>query len=369
MAFRTSDTNPIDTPQWVMREGFPYDFNITYNGVFPVAQTPMGSVKCAAGESIYISSLTAEADYACNIVPFINDANSLPTTGNSFVSAHRGRIPPDGGIDPLNAYNQILLPSHTFRASIELGDGTSNGRAVLKAIAHRISCYTNIHARFKCYQLGDSITRGLTVPADCIRSDMYYSMGIDYLHTRGVDIQWIPKALGGITTAVGDYWLKYGMLDHMTGAVFNYALGTNDAIQGISLATSVANLRRMIDWMGYKFRKITVFGPPPLNNTTSENNAVLLRQAFKDVVDSYGNGNILFCNLAHNYIEDPGYDNPPSPDNPANYVFDRTNNAGFYTSSDSIHPNIAGNQAIGGNSYVPWLAINPLFSYKPILSL
>lgn len=369
-AFPIGVTNQqIDIYGLMGLEGFPYGQNLNYSGVFAVAQTPIGSIRCSPNETLWIESISVEADFPVNIVLFNEDSNGLPTSGNSVISATRYRVGTFG--TQVFTYRQFVSPSHIIRASLELGDGTSNGRIIIGINGWRIASDRNFRARYTLFTIGDSITRGLNTPPNTILTDTYQGALLDYMTLNGFDVRWVAKALGGITTTTGEFWRKYRWL-MTSGEVAFYALGTNDAVQGISSSVYLANLGNAIYQLRYRFKKIIVFGPPPLNDDTQENNAVSVRANFRAYVQGLSNPNIQFCSLAHNYITDPTYSNPPSPSNPANYSFNRLSNtlpSGFYTATtvsnttgpgDGIHPNINGNQAIWINALQPYIIQNPL---------
>jgi lysophospholipase L1-like esterase len=153
----------------------------------------------------------------------------------------------------------------------------------------------------------------------------------------------VLKSTHGSNTTQHETWRANGYHNIAQCDLCFYALGANDAVGGASGATYTANLTAFWNW--YRFRypngKMIVLGPAPIENDTSEANAVAIRAAAASYVSSVASSRLAYVDLGS--------------------AFDRTLESAVYYSFDTpgsrIHPNTAGHAAIGAIIKNRWDAL------------
>lgn len=189
--------------------------------------------------------------------------------------------------------------------------------------------------------VGDSILNG-TGPTTTPR--MWPYIFKSFLASRGQRTRVVLKSVSGTTSSDHEAFRSAGYHDIRHADLIVYALGVNDAVTGVSPSTYTANLTAFWNWVASRYpeSKLLVLGVSPLENNTSETNAVALRSAAAAFVASVNQPNRLaYINLGA--------------------AFDRTLTTTVYASTDTpgsrIHPNDTGHAAIASTIQAGWQAL------------
>lgn len=215
------------------------------------------------------------------------------------------------------------------------------------AVAWSLADSINLDAKRVFLMLSDSTWNG-TGPTS-INYCVPYLINKFY-RDAGVDCRYILKAYSGSTTTGHENFRAAGKYDFPKVDAIFYNLGINDAAQGYSTATSLANVASLVAWKRKRYpnNRLVICGSTPVQNNTYETTLAAMRSAVSSYVTGLADPSILYHNFG--------------------VAFDRTVDAN-YASSDGaggtrIHPTDAGLSQLwngGYNGYgglAAWLSAN-----------
>jgi lysophospholipase L1-like esterase len=286
----------------IAREGIP--FTLFGDGQLTAAAggAGVGSVNTLnppfVGQMVYAKEMRGSVDQTAQIqiaigpdaggrFPGIYDRQSFGVSGGILTTKL------DAFLRPFMYQNGIVNIS--IRKNPTAGSLTYNVGVGLSG--HLLTDDMNWNAPYAIVVAGDSISAG-TGPTKT--ANMYHFIIRDWLTLQGYDCRLVLKARSGSNTAEHESWRK-GEQWHKPATYAGmgwYALGTNDAVQGVSPAVSVANLSAYWTWWHalYPTAPLVVFGPPPMNEG-HESNAVALRSAFAAFVATTASPQLKFVDF------------------------------------------------------------------------
>jgi lysophospholipase L1-like esterase len=215
------------------------------------------------------------------------------------------------GIATLSVRNNLTGGAVSYRGAVAM-----TGRVIADDL--------NFAAAHPILVAGDSISRG-TGPSRT--ANMYQVILRDWLNTQGFDCRLILKAKSGSNSSEHETYRQAGWHRPASRPRLRlYALGTNDAAQGVSAATYVANVTGYWTWWSatYPGTPLVVIGIPPMQNAGYQASAVTLRAAAAAYVASVGSPSLCFVDLGNAFA-----------------ATDATKTA------DGVHPNDAGSALLG----------------------
>lgn len=141
----------------------------------------------------------------------------------------------------------------------------------------------------------------------------------NFYRSKGIDARYVLKAYSGSTTGGHAIKIARGGYDGIQKIdLIVYDLGTNDAAQARSTATSVADMQTAIAWKQrfWPNAKMLILGAPPLQNNTYETALDALRSAQASAIITLADPNVKFFSFkdafnratGSNYVASDGSD-------------------------------------------------------------
>lgn len=316
------------------REGRAVTANVVnFSGTMPTSRTFIGSSTVIGyGNGFYCTSVVISVNstipVGVQVVITEADDNDL---FQRLTNVSRNRIYNQTISIPVNEYFRDFPVISVY---LENGDGSATGKIDVVTNGVVITDSQNFDANNLCLWVGDSITAMSGLPQNnyAYKYQLHTHMINNYLISKGKDTRLSIQAVGGTTSSQGESARLRGFFDGPGKAQYCfYHFGANDAIQGVSSSIYTTNIGNFITWALSRnsTTKIIILGITPLQNNTSNTNAIALRSAANSYVNGLGKSNVFYCELGNS--------------------FDRTNSS-YYSSADpagsGVHPNIAGMQAI-----------------------
>ncbi len=142
--------------------------------------------------------------------------------------------------------------------------------------------------------IGDSVFNGTGRTS---KLTMYDWKIRQFYNDAGQNVRGIMKAISGSTSSTWETQRQYAM-DFQKVDLIVYELMINDAVQAIAPSVYQANLQAMIAYKQARYpnAKMIVIGCHPLQNSTYEAAAAVLRPIAASVVAAVADPKVLFCN-------------------------------------------------------------------------
>lgn len=229
------------------------------------------------------------------------DSGNVFTAPNQFFP-----IPPGGVITPAFHVGEVVRPvESTGGFSLAVRNNATGGTATFLGTISVTGCKLTDDLNWSAprieLQVGDSTCSG-TGPTKS--STMWPFIEKEYIRsTVGKDIRLILRCLSGINSTQAESYRAAGWFDVGPDVkLINWVLGLNDATQGVSSGTFVANATAFWNWAHgvWPNAQIWFFGPGPMNNGF-ESNAVGLRSALQTWVGTVSDSHIHYCNLGASF--------------------------------------------------------------------
>jgi len=318
----------------LLREGRPIAANnISFSGTVPSTRTSVGSFTgIGYGNGFYCTSvvISVNSTIPVGVQPVISEA----TDGDLFEkSTHICRHKILNQTVSINV-NEYFRDFPVCTVYLESGNGTATCTVDVTFNGVVFTDSQNFDANNLCLWVGDSITEMSGLPQNNIayKYQLHTHMINNYLISKGKDTRLSVQAKGGTTSTQGESARLRGFFDGPGKAQYYfYHFGANDAAQSVASATYTTNIGKFITWALSKnaTAKIIILGITPVENNTTNTNAITLRSAANTYVNGLGLSNVFYCELGN--------------------AFDRTDSS-FYSTADAagsrIHPNVAGMAAI-----------------------
>ncbi len=289
------------------REGVPV--NASVQGT--TASVPVGAANVLAGQLsvptigkiVWLDSVTVSADVAgLYFIAVIGADTTAFGPPQAFV-----RLSPNQPVTvPIKAYLRQFQGGLDGNVSLFIRNNSSGAAAVVNATmilnATQVTDDLNYSAARTIMAVGDSTWVGSAF-GPTKTSAMLPFMVRDYFNDLGSDARVILKSISGSSTASHEGWRLAGWYDVDYTDMLLYNVGINDAIQGTGTIQYLANLDKFWKWFHARRpnAKMIVFAPGPLEDDTSETNAVAIRTAASGYVSGIANPNLIYINLGGSF--------------------------------------------------------------------
>jgi hypothetical protein len=318
----------------LLREGRPINAaNISFSGIIPTTRTFVGgSTTVGYGNGFYCTSVVVSVNSTIPVkvqvlITEASDGDLFHMDGQSIKNKIFNNT--------INIVtNQYFRDFPILTVYLEGGNGVATAEVDVNINGLVLTDSLNFDANNLCLWVGDSITEMSGLPQNNIakKFELHTHMVNNYLISKGKDTRLSIQAKGGTTSTQGESARLRGFFDALGKAQYYfYHFGANDASQGVSSSVYTSNIDKFITWALYKNPTsiIIILGITPVENNTTNTNAIALRSSANTYVNGLGLSNVFYCELGN--------------------AFDRTNSS-FYSTADTsgsrIHPNVAGMAAI-----------------------
>lgn len=332
----------------------------------PIDYRPVSWVNPAAGSTtslpttvnlnynmaVWVDRLHFSCTHAVKFDVIINYASDASAVGTNPYVIRGGRITAGGQWErQIGSYFLgSSAPQIIFRIYKVEGSDFSSLEFTYGIDSYTLFEDTNFFAESTVGWAGDSISWGAGVTD---KTKFYPYLIKKYIENSGFNRRLSIRAFRGCTSKWIDQQAESGAYSWPNMSSFFYALGTNDALQGLSATAFKANVAAMIARLriNYPDIRIYILTPPPLMDNTAEANAVVMRQKAKEAVSEANWG------VSNNYTYDR---NSRAFCIDLGAAFDRTVGANyFYVSSnpDGVHPSNTGSPLVANAIKAAFAAI------------